>query len=121
MKETHSSGIFFRISDLLPQGEGTTLHAHNFDHETFAMNGRIRVETLSAGPPDDDGYPVSFEVLERIDLDSKGDVPRALIKAGVWHRITALSRNARYCCVFVPRDEEGNITKEHTGWPDAFN
>lgn len=95
-------------------------HDHNFHHATFIF-GKAKVERRRAAFSAD-GTPALDKDGNQLLLDAGTIVVEnwmVNIEAGMWHRITGLTR-WRHACVFVPRDPEtGEPVPDYNGWPDA--
>lgn len=72
-------------------------HKHHFDHVTLLSRGTIRVE-VEGYPPKEFSAP-TFVVIKK---EHK-------------HRITAVTDDCLYYCVFALRDIDGNVTDIYSG------
>ena len=75
--------------------------------------GAARVERLEPTNAEE----TEFNVVRSVDKPKGGYV---FIEAGVWHRITALSDNVAYHCLYVHRTPDGEISDEFDGWHKAY-
>lgn len=95
-------------------GDSVEGHAHKFDHTTLVLRGAIRIEATLA-----DGRQVSREFYA--PDDEHGDKRcHVLIKAGVKHKITALTDGTICWCVYAHRAPQGEVAQEYTGWEEAY-
>jgi quercetin dioxygenase-like cupin family protein len=85
-------------------------HEHNFDHMSYVPRGAARFELLGA----DD------EVLKSIVKRATDGFNFILIKAGLRHRITALTDDALVHCVYSHRTPQGDVVQEYDGWSRAY-
>lgn len=85
-------------------------HAHNYDHVTIVVRGRIKVSYSY----EKDGQTVTGESGEF------GPGEMVTIKAGVRHTIKPLEDNTSYLCVFSHRDLDGLVTQAYTGNQRAY-
>jgi quercetin dioxygenase-like cupin family protein len=105
-----SGNVFVREMRFTSAGDVVEGHAHNFDHTTYISKGALRVEQLA-----DDGSVV--KAVEKSASDGRNWV---LIKAGVKHRITALTDGAMGHCIYAHRTAQGDIVQEYDGWGPAY-
>lgn len=86
--------IWVRQNILEKEGESHPGHKHYFDHVTLLARGKVQVEV--------EGH------------DSKEfEAPTFIvIKKEHEHKITALTDDALYYCVFALRDNDGNVVDE---------
>jgi hypothetical protein len=94
-------------------GDSVEGHAHNFDHTSIVLRGAARFEAvLSNGPVSIDRFAAD---------DEHGDTRcHVLIKAGVSHKITALTDNTIVWCVYAHRNPQGEVVQNFTGWEAAY-
>jgi hypothetical protein len=93
----------------MPAGTVIKGHKHNFDHVTYCVRGRLRIEAVLPG-----GDRVTREI------GSDDLYPYVLIRAGVEHTLTALLDGTTYHCVYAHRTAQGDVVQAYTGWPDAY-
>ena len=74
-------------------------HEHNYDHDTFVLQGRIKVL-----------YGDGTESREVGPLDGP-----ILIKAGVRHTVKALVDDTHFICVYPHRDFDGQVVEHYVG------
>ena len=86
--------IWVRQNTLVKQGESYSGHKHYFDHVTLLSKGSVKVEV--------DGYPAKEFVAPTF----------IVIKKELEHKITALTDDVIYYCVFALRDNDGNVVDE---------
>lgn len=112
--------IFFRTAGE-PMAEGAIVetHAHNFDHVTFIVKGRMKIEQLEPIDPDE-SPPTKFRTVQTVEKAAYAYHPFVLIKKGVWHRLTSLEDHSMYYCVYSHRrPDTGEVVEEYTGWREA--
>lgn len=101
------SNLFIRTpSKSLKKGDVVETHAHNFDHVTYVPKGSFRIEKLNGQ---------KGQVLVTVEKHAGFD-NWVLIKAGVWHRLTALEDDSIYHCIYASRNEDGSVADHYTGW-----
>ena len=105
-----SGNIFIRPMTFDRVGAVVDGHEHNFDHTTYVVRGAVRIEALA----DDD------TVLRAIEKRASDGYNWALIRAGVKHRITALTDDALAHCIYAHRDPQGEVVQEWEGWEPAY-
>lgn len=89
--------IWVRENRLTKAGDSNLGHYHHFDHVSLLQSGRVRVEV--------EGYePKEFAAPTFV-----------VIKKEHRHRITALTDDVCWYCVFALRDEEGGVTDIYSG------
>lgn len=87
-------------------------HAHNFGHPTYCSAGALRLDQLAH-----EGGPV----VRSIKLTAGTQQRFADVRAGVWHRITALVDGTLYDCFYPHRDADtGEVVPRYNGWDDAY-
>jgi quercetin dioxygenase-like cupin family protein len=83
-------------------------HKHNHDHTTMCLRGQLAVFTIAA-----DGTET---LLAELGLYST-----AVIKAGVEHKLKALSdAGADYACIYSHRDFGGVVVQRYEGNKAAY-
>lgn len=146
-----SGNIFVRapVSGSLPAGAVVLGHQHNFDHTTFVLRGRFRVDALEVLELGADGLPLKTRTAASAEISAADDRPWLLIEKGTFHSLTALEDDSRYLCVYSHRmpqavtmeppgqqigfqtrrvdtdgvawyREDPRVVQEHTGWADAY-
>lgn len=86
--------IWVRQNSIDKAGDSFDGHKHHFDHVTLLVQGKILVEV--------DGYePKEFVAPTFV-----------VIKKDKQHKITALTDNVIYYCVFALRDHDGEVMDE---------
>jgi hypothetical protein len=86
--------IWVRQNIFEKEGQSHPGHKHYFDHVTLLAKGKVKVEV--------EGYDAKeFEAPTFI-----------VIKKEHEHKITALTDDALYYCVFALRDNDGNVVDE---------
>ena len=98
--------MYFEVKDATTEG-----HAHNFPHVTYVTRGSLLFEELD-GPM---GNVVKSNV--KTARDGKNFM---LIKAHVYHRITALEDNCMGHCIYLHRDADGKVSEEYQGCEDSY-
>jgi len=86
--------IWVRQNILEKKGESHPGHKHYFDHVTLLAKGKVQVEVEGHDPKEFEGP--TFIV----------------IKKEYEHKITALTDDALYYCVFALRNNDGNVVDE---------
>lgn len=104
-----SGNIFIREMRFPKAGDVVDGHAHDFDHTTYVARGALRIERLGV-----DGK-VERSVVKRAS-DGHNWV---LIRAGVWHRLTALEDDSMGHCIYSHRNPQGNVVQVDEGWAQA--
>ena len=106
----HALGnIFIRPGELGSPGTSVEGHKHNFDHVTYCVRGRLRID---AALPN--GERVSREI------GAADPHPYVLIRAGIEHRLTSLEEGTAYHCIYAHRTAQGDVVQDYTGWPAAY-
>ena len=108
--ELVSGNIFIRPMTFEKAGSVVEGHKHNFDHTTYVVRGAVRIESL-----DDSGA-----VIKSIDKAASDGFNWALIKAGVCHRLTALTDNAHAHCIYSHRNPQGDVVVDYDGWSIGY-
>ena len=85
--------IWVRQNVLEKEGENHSGHKHHFDHVTLLVKGRVQVE-VEGNPPKEFQSP-TFIVIQK---DHK-------------HKITALTDDVLYYCVFALRNLDGDVAE----------
>ena len=89
--------IWVRQNSIDKAGDSFPGHEHHFDHVTLLVQGKVLVEV--------DGYePKEFQAPTFI-----------VIKKDKQHKITSLTDNVLYYCVFALRDKDGEVLEEVFG------
>ncbi len=99
--------LFIRPNRLLRAGDQVEGHAHNFDHMTQVLRGRIHVRAFDPG-----GALREERTFEAFSW--------CLIRAGWKHELTALEDETLFWCVYAHRDPQGRVHQEFTGWTPAY-
>lgn len=128
MTEFVSGNVFIREGLLQEPGDVVVTHAHNFDHTTYVARGAARVEHVEPlgadGKPwadrGDGVAPSDFRMIASIEKRAGMGRNWVLIKAGAWHRITALEPSTLYHCIYSHRTPQGEIVQEYDGWQKAL-
>lgn len=116
--------IFVRPMTFPHKGYVVEGHCHNFPHVTYVPRGALRFEQLA--PPTitigEDGKEIlTFgPVLKTIDKKATDGNNFVLIRADMWHRITALEENSLGHCVYAHRNPQGEVVQEYDGWMDSY-
>lgn len=113
-----SGNIFIRRGELLA-GQFVETHAHNFDHTTYIPKGEVNIEKLAVTETNEDGTPSKFEVVDTVNKKATDGYNWVLIKAGVYHRIHAVT-DTTYHCIYSHRDPLGEIVEDYDGWTPAY-
>ena len=92
-------------------------HAHNYDHTTQILRGRILV---IAQEKTGDCPSTKEPVLREVNRQEYGWGEKVYIPAGLWHTIKALEPNTVYECLFSHRDFDGLITQRYVGNDTAY-
>lgn len=112
MAEIAIGPIFVREGWLKKKGDRVTGHTHNFDHVTYCLLGKLKVETVIAG-----------QIYSTVLIP--GPNGQALIKAELCHALEALEDNTYYQCVYTHKQPgpDGNpiTVQEYTGWPESYS
>lgn len=104
-----SGNIFIRQMCFEKAGYVHEGHSHTFDHTFFPYVGEFELERLR-----EDGT-----VENTIVVKAAQPFNWVLIKAGVRHRIKALTDGAIGHCIFAHRNPQGEITQVYEGWHEA--
>lgn len=88
----------FTLDKACEEGIG---HAHNYDHTTVVISGRLKISYEY----NRDGQTITGE------SGAFGPGETCVIKAGVRHKLIALENNTRYVCVFSHRDFGGVVVE----------
>lgn len=133
--ELNCGNVLVRPNWLEKAGDRIVGHAHNFDHCTVAIAGRIRVSKLEPDAAGDVHQlergtdPVTGELFEREcryrvvrtwERSIADRLPFVTIYAGVFHLIEALEDNSGFLCVYAHRNPQGEITQHYDGWERAY-
>ncbi len=99
-----SGNIFVRQGDPLREGAVVIGHRHNFDHTTFCRAGSLRIELIDESLPDMTWeQALKAGTVKRFVLRASDKINWMLIRAGRYHRITALEDGSVYQCVYAHR------------------
>lgn len=99
-----SGNIFVRQCGVMKAGEVVVGHRHNFDHTTFCRAGALRIELVQEGGPEmTDDEALAAGVARRFILRASDPINWMLIRAGRYHRITALEDGSIYQCIYAHR------------------
>lgn len=101
--------IFVRPNFLHKAGDKVDGHTHNFDHVTYVVRGRLKIERTK---PNGD--------KRIIEISATDNYPFGLIVAEDSHELTALVDDTVFHCVYAHRDPQGNVVQSYTGWLDAY-
>jgi hypothetical protein len=85
------------------KGDVVVAHQHNFDHPTQAFQGAFLIDVLDVRSVDAKGRPVDYSVVSSKVVSENDPIPFFLIRAGTWHRLTALEDGSRYMCFYAHR------------------
>jgi hypothetical protein len=106
--EFMSGNIFVRQHEK-PMQQGTVIvgHRHRFDHTTFCRAGALRIELLDL-PADAAGIDAWQEAhaaaaLRKYILRASDRINWMVIRAGMFHRITALEEGSIFQCIYSHR------------------
>lgn len=105
--EGASGNIFLRHNWLDDVGDCVPGHAHEFDHTSFVLNGRVHVDCVLR-----DGTKKSGDF---------GPGEHFLVHAGVEHLITATEPGVHFVCIYSHNTPQGSISQVWTGWEKAYN
>jgi hypothetical protein len=101
MNRYHELGVFGNIwvrqNVLDLAGESHEGHKHYFDHVTLLVKGSVQIEV--------DGNPVKEFTAPTF----------IVIKKELEHKITAITDDVLYYCVFALRDMDGNVIEDMFG------
>jgi len=86
--------IWVRQNELEKSGEFHDGHKHYFDHVTLLVKGKVQVQ------------------VEGHDAKEFTAPTFIIIKKELEHKITALTDDVVYYCVFALRDNDGNVVDE---------
>lgn len=109
--ELVSGNIFIRPLELAQAGDMIDGHAHNFDHTTYIVKGSMLIEHLA-----DD----KITVLRAVTKKATDGQNWVLIRAGAYHRITALENETLGHCIYSHRNPQGDIVEKYEGWVEAY-
>jgi hypothetical protein len=120
MSQYASGNIFIREGHI-EEGELVVTHKHNFDHTTYIAKGQVKIEQLEPITFDEQGEPVEYKTIKEVIKNSIDGQNWVLIKAGVYHRITAITPTT-YHCIYSHRDPGSNdIVQDFNGWQEAYS
>lgn len=109
--ELVSGNIFIRPMVFPTIGHVVEGHEHNFDHTTYVVRGTLRFEMID---------PATGTVLRAIDKKASDGQNWVLVRAGCWHRITALEENSLGHCIYAHRNPQGDVVQAYDGWAEAY-
>lgn len=120
-----SGNIFIRQMAFGKAGQAINGHAHNFDHTTYVARGSLLIQSLKLVKPAVmlDGEvvePAEFQVVKSVTKKASDGHNWVLIKAGVYHRITALEDESLGHCIYAHRNPQAEIVQEWDGWEPAY-
>ena len=138
-----SGNIFIRPHNL-NKGDMIDGHQHNFDHTSFCIRGRVRVEARyvyrtfecaqckrvwETRVDKDEKCPscesVSYDKIGRDREEFLADRELepsewVLIRKHVDHKITALEDGTIFMCVYSHNTPQGTISQVHDGWMGSY-
>jgi hypothetical protein len=83
-------------------------HVHFFDHVTMLVKGKVRVDVIDSITKEERFKEFEGPTFMVIRKDHK-------------HKITALTDDVQYYCVFALRDVNGDITDVYSGNNDPYS
>lgn len=98
-------------SEPMKAGQVVDGHDHNFPHLTYIPHGSMLFEELESE---------SGEVVRSVIKSAAANYNFLLIKAGKWHRLTALEDGTLYHCIYTHRTPDGGISDEYDGWMPSY-
>lgn len=104
-----SGNILIRQMCFTTEGYVHEGHEHNFDHTFFPYVGEFEIERLT---PDN-------EIERTVKVSAGKPFNWVLIKAGVRHRVKALTAGAIGHCIFAHRNPQGEVVQVYEGWHEA--
>jgi hypothetical protein len=82
-------------------------HVHHFDHVTMLASGKVRVDVKNT--------------ITKEERSKEFQGPTfMIIRKDYIHKITALTDNVQYYCVFALRDIDGDVTDVYSGNNDPY-
>lgn len=82
-------------------------HVHFFDHVTMLVRGKVRVDVK--------------DTITKEERSKEFEGPTFMvIRKDHIHKITALTDDVQYYCVFALRDVDGNVTDVYSGNNDPY-
>lgn len=90
LQKHHFGGGIYAKQMHVPKGYSVGKHAHNYDHLSILANGRVCIET------DEDAKEYSAPVC-------------ILIKANLFHKITALDDSVWFCIHATEETDPGHV------------
>ena len=83
-------------------------HTHLFDHVTLLAKGKVRVDVK--------------DTITKEERSKEFEGPTFMvIRKDHMHKITALTDDVQYYCVFALRDVNGEVTDVYSGDNDPYN
>ena len=82
-------------------------HVHFFDHVTMLVKGKVRVDVVDTITKEERSKEFEGPTFMVIRKDHK-------------HKITALTDDVQYYCVFALRDVDGDVTDVYSGNNDPY-
>ena len=82
-------------------------HVHFFDHGTMLVRGKVRVDVTNTHTKEERSKEFEGPTFMVIRKDYK-------------HKITALTDDVQYYCVFALRDIDGDVTDVYSGNHDPY-
>lgn len=92
-------------------GDVVAGHDHNFDHVTYVARGALRIEMLNG---------LGGAVVRVVEKRASEGRNWILIRAGAFHRITALDDHSMGHCIYAHRTPQGDVVQEWDGWTPAY-
>lgn len=127
MAEYQSGNLFIRDMDSFTTrheaGWKMSGHTHNFDHNTFIIQGRYRC--VEARPIiSNDGTPVLLadgsQALYVVADVERGPGTFLFIDKDVWHTFECIEGPGVLLCVYSHRDPQtGDVVQQYNGWAEA--
>lgn len=89
--------IWVRSHQLIKEGDAHDGHTHHFDHVTMLVSGKVRVDVE--------------DIIKNEKRSKEFEGPTfIIIRKEHKHKITALTDNVIYYCVFALRNIDGDVT-----------
>ena len=101
--------IFIRPNFLFKTGDKVDGHAHNFDHVTYVVRGKLKITRTK---------PTGEQ--RTIEVASTDNYPFVLIKAEDTHELSALVDDTVFHCIYAHNTPNGDVVQEYTGWDTAY-
>jgi hypothetical protein len=99
--------IWVRQHNLVKEKDVARGHVHEFDHVTLLVKGKVRVDvknTITKEERFKEFQAPTFMVIRKDHI----------------HKITALTDDVQYYCVFALRDIDGDVTDVYSGNNDPY-